>query len=52
MAVNKPMDKAMKDEDIGRKLQLYGIYCGFQNGKLPSVGRHRLLCLSVCRSLS
>jgi hypothetical protein len=34
--VNKPVDLKKKDADIARKLQLYGIFAGFQNGKLPS----------------
>jgi hypothetical protein len=36
LTVNKPVDQAKKDADIARKLQLYGIFAGFQNGKLPS----------------
>ena len=35
--VNRPTNKKLKDEDVSRKLQLYGIYSAFQNGKVPSV---------------
>lgn len=36
-AVNKPTDTKVKEEDINRKLQIYGIFTAFQNGKTPSV---------------
>lgn len=34
--VNKPVVKEVKEADINRKLQVYGIISAFQNGKLPS----------------
>ncbi|KAH6976046.1 hypothetical protein BKA56DRAFT_74714 [Ilyonectria sp. MPI-CAGE-AT-0026] len=34
--VNKPTDNAVKEADINRKLQLYGIAMAFQKGKVPS----------------
>ncbi len=34
--VNRPTNVRRRDEDIDRKLQLYGIASAFQNGKLPS----------------
>ena len=36
--VNKPTDVKKRDEDIARKLQLYGIANAFRAGKVPSVG--------------
>jgi hypothetical protein len=35
-AVNKPVVKEVKEADINRKLQLFGIYSAFENGKVPS----------------
>lgn len=35
-AVNRPVDPKQKEKDINTKLQLYGIYHAFKNGKLPS----------------
>jgi hypothetical protein len=35
-AVNRPMNPQQRDADINTKLQLYGIYSAFANGKLPS----------------
>lgn len=35
--VNKPTDTKVKEADVNRKLQLYGIINAFQNGKVPSV---------------
>ncbi|KAJ9403426.1 hypothetical protein DTO045G8_8841 [Paecilomyces variotii] len=35
-AVNSPVDAKQKDKDINTKLQLYGIYSAFENGKLPT----------------
>ncbi|PGH17610.1 hypothetical protein AJ79_00971 [Helicocarpus griseus UAMH5409] len=35
-AVNVPSDPKVKENDINRKLQLYGIYSAFKNGKVPS----------------
>jgi hypothetical protein len=35
-AVNHPMNPQQRDADISTKLQLYGIYSAFANGKLPS----------------
>ena len=31
------MNKELKDANVERKLQLYGIVSAFRNGKLPSV---------------
>lgn len=45
LSVNKPVNKQQKDADVNRKLQLYGIYSAFQNGKVPSVR----LCLWLPR---
>ncbi|CRG83112.1 putative protein C32A11,02c [Talaromyces islandicus] len=35
-AVNHPMDPKKRDADIDTKLQFYGIYSAFANGKLPT----------------
>jgi hypothetical protein len=35
--VNKPTNVKIKEQDINNKLQLYGIYSAFANGKVPSV---------------
>jgi hypothetical protein len=35
-AVNKPTDEKKKEIDVNTKLQLYGIYSAFANGKVPS----------------
>ncbi|KAJ1337236.1 DUF5923 family protein [Microdochium nivale] len=35
-AVNKPTDPKVKEADINRKLQIYGIISAFQTGKVPS----------------
>lgn len=35
--VNKPVDIKQKENDINRKLQIYGIFNAFKNGKTPSV---------------
>ncbi|KAK0390953.1 hypothetical protein NLU13_0456 [Sarocladium strictum] len=34
--VNKPTNVKVKEADVNRKLQLYGIFNAFQNGKVPS----------------
>src|ERR1700761_9098364 len=34
--VNRPTDNATKEKDINQKLQLYGIFQAFSNGKVPS----------------
>lgn len=34
--VNRPTDKAKKEADVNRKLQIYGIISAFQQGKVPS----------------
>lgn len=34
--VNKPTDRAQKEADINRKLQIYGIISAFKAGKVPS----------------
>lgn len=36
--VNKPTDIKQKEADINRKLQIYGIFSAFKQGKVPSVG--------------
>ncbi|KKY23932.1 hypothetical protein UCRPC4_g02745 [Phaeomoniella chlamydospora] len=36
MAVNRPTDVKTKEKDVNAKLQLYGIYEAFSNGKVPS----------------
>ncbi|QSZ31015.1 hypothetical protein DSL72_000576 [Monilinia vaccinii-corymbosi] len=36
MSVNIPSSRQQKEEDIERKLQLYGIFKAFQAGKVPS----------------
>lgn len=35
--VNKPTDIKKKEADVNRKLQIYGIFSAFQQGKVPSV---------------
>lgn len=35
-AVNRPTDNAQKELDVNNKLQLYGIYSAFAQGKVPS----------------
>ncbi|KAF2205708.1 hypothetical protein GQ43DRAFT_452967 [Delitschia confertaspora ATCC 74209] len=35
-AVNRPVDIKVKERDVNNKLQLYGIYSAFANGKVPS----------------
>ncbi|KAI9733437.1 MAG: hypothetical protein M1834_003521 [Cirrosporium novae-zelandiae] len=35
-AVNRPTDIKQKETDVNAKLQLYGIYAAFANGKVPS----------------
>ncbi|KAB2581323.1 uncharacterized protein LTHEOB_9664 [Lasiodiplodia theobromae] len=35
-AVNRPTDTQVKERDVNNKLQLYGIYSAFTNGKVPS----------------
>lgn len=34
--VNRPIDPKQKEQDINNKLQLYGIFTAFTNGKAPS----------------
>lgn len=34
--VNRPTNTVVKEKDINQKLQLYGIYQAFSNGKVPS----------------
>lgn len=36
-AVNRPVDLKLKEADVNRKLQIYGIISAFQAGKVPSV---------------
>jgi hypothetical protein len=40
--VNKPTNVKQKEDDINRKLQIYGIFNAFKNGKTPSV------CGTIC----
>lgn len=35
-AVNRPTNVKQKEQDVNQKLQLYGIYSAFANGKVPS----------------
>ncbi|KAL9086508.1 MAG: hypothetical protein Q9165_007124 [Trypethelium subeluteriae] len=35
-AVNRPTDVKQKEADVNQKLQLYGVYSAFANGKVPS----------------
>jgi hypothetical protein len=35
-SVNRPTDVKVKEADVNRKLQFYGIVTAFQNGKVPS----------------
>jgi len=35
-SVNRPTNVQMKEKDVNNKLQLYGIYSAFANGKAPS----------------
>lgn len=44
--VNKPTDVKVKEADINRKLQVYGIFSAFKQGKVPSV---RYTCKSCPR---
>jgi len=43
MSVNVPMNKAQKDKDVAQKLQLYGIFEAFSEGKIPSVSHITLI---------
>lgn len=43
--VNKPTDVKVKEADVNRKLQIYGIISAFQHGKVPSVR-----CVAQCLS--
>lgn len=36
MSVNRPTNVKVKEQDVNQKLQLYGIYEAFSNGKVPS----------------
>lgn len=36
MSVNRPTNVQQKEQDVNQKLQLYGIYEAFSNGKVPS----------------
>jgi hypothetical protein len=38
--VNRPTNVKVKEEDVNRKLQLYGIFAAFQAGKVPSVSHN------------
>ncbi|KAK3086961.1 hypothetical protein LTR53_019964, partial [Teratosphaeriaceae sp. CCFEE 6253] len=35
-SVNVPVNATIKEKDVNAKLQLYGIYSAFANGKTPS----------------
>lgn len=48
--VNKPTNTKVKEADVNRKLQVYGIISAFQHGKVPSV-RSYLSCI-ICASLT
>lgn len=37
MSVNVPTNTRIKEQDVNQKLQLYGIFSAFSNGKVPSV---------------
>ena len=41
MSVNVPVNEKLKERDVNNKLQLYGIYSAFANGKVPSVSQKR-----------
>lgn len=41
MSVNRPTDPKLRDQDIEKKLQLYGIVTAFGHGKVPSVSTSR-----------
>lgn len=46
--VNKPTDLKVKEADVNRKLQIYGIITAFQQGKAPSV----CICLDYTYGLA
>lgn len=46
-AVNVPVNEKLKEQDVNNKLQLYGIYSAFANGKVPSVSTY--LTSSGCK---
>jgi len=50
ISVDKPVDAAKKEEDINRKLQLYGIANGFRAGKMPSNDQIDVALSSFIRS--
>ena len=45
MSVNAPTNTKIKEQDVNRKLQLYGIFEAFSVGKVPSVRAISLLLL-------
>lgn len=49
--VNRPTDLKVKEADVNRKLQFYGIISAFQQGKAPSV-RSAPNCLGRLRALT
>ena len=49
-AVNVPTDLKAKEKDVNAKLQLYGIYAAFANGKVPSVSSLQKLTRHVSRA--
>lgn len=51
-AVNVPTDVKIKEKDVNAKLQLYGIYSAFAQGKVPSVSpRSRSVRVSAANAL-
>lgn len=49
--VNKPTDVKQKEADINRKLQVYGIFSAFKQGKVPSVCCIPIEIKGACKSL-
>jgi hypothetical protein len=49
-AVNRPTDPKQRDLDVSNKLQLYGIYSAFANGKVPSNKQIDIALNSVLQS--
>lgn len=46
-SVNVPTDTKIKEKDVNAKLQLYGIYAAFAQGKVPSVSPESQCCNEV-----
>ncbi|KAF2105077.1 hypothetical protein NA57DRAFT_51856 [Rhizodiscina lignyota] len=49
-AVNVPVNQQIKERDVNNKLQLYGIYSAFANGKVPSNAQIDVALNSVLES--